>query len=118
MAKAEQAVVGKALAAAMCPENDVAPPTRARSASLASAIADLNVGDAPASKVMKLDPALTIEALTATKSQLSERLRNAVQSSVNQAKRRHNGAADFSIEISDLTTKSGMYLIALISRNA
>lgn len=117
MAKAEQVVVGKALAAAMCPETDVAPPTRARSASLASAIADLAVGGDPASKATKLDPALTIEEITATKSQLSERLRNAVQSSVNQAKRRVPGA-EFSIEINDLTTKSGMYLVALVSRNA
>lgn len=117
MAKAEQQVVSKALAAAMCPEGDVAPPTRARSSSLASAIADLNVGGDPASKVVALNPKLTIEEITASRASASERLRNTVQGSVNQAKRRVPGA-EYSIEISDLTTKSGMYLIALVSRNA
>lgn len=117
MAKAEQVVIGKAMVAAMSPETDVPPPSRARSASLASAIADLTVGGDPASKVAKCDPALTFERYTSQKSQLNERLRNTVQSSVNQAKRRVPGA-EYSIEINDLITKSGMYLVALVSRTA
>jgi hypothetical protein len=117
-AKQTPEVVGKALAAVMCAEPDVAVPARARSASFASAVADLKVGGDPAAKVVRIDQTMTIEAVTAEKPTLSEKLRNAVTSSVSQAKRRLGGTAEFSVEISDLSTKSGIYLIALVTRNA
>jgi hypothetical protein len=101
----------------MCPEPDVSKPARTRSASFSSVVADLLVGGDPAAKVMALNPNLTIEQLTAQKPELSEKLRNAVQSSVNQAKRRVPGS-QYSIEISDIALKSGVYLVAVVTRNA
>jgi hypothetical protein len=115
--KASEAAVSKVAAAVLCPESDVAQPTRARSASFASAVADLKVGGEPAAKTMRLDPAMTVADLATARPALSEKLRNTAQSSVSQAKRRVPGA-EFSIEICDLTAKSGMYLIALVSRTA
>jgi len=117
MATAKPETITKVATAMLCAEPDVAQPTRARSASFASVVADLNIGGDPAAKVMALNPRMTFEEFTAQKSQLSERLRNTAQSSVNQAKRRV-AASEYSIEICDLTTKSGVYLIALVSRNA
>lgn len=109
--------ITKVAAAMMCPESDVSKPARTRSASFASVVADLLVGGDPAAKAMALNPNMTIEQVAAQKPQLSERLRNSVQSSVNQAKRRVPGS-EYSIEISDITLKSGVYLIAVVSRNA
>jgi hypothetical protein len=104
-------------AAALCPEPDVVVPPRARSASFASAVADLKIGGDPAAKVMRMDPAMTVAELAAARSSLAEKLRNTAQSSVNQAKRRLPGT-EYSIEVCDLACKSGLYLIALVSRNA
>jgi hypothetical protein len=115
--KASDAALSKVATAVLCPEPDVAQPTRARSASFASAVADLKVNGEPAAKTMRLDPAMAVADLATARPALSEKLRNTAQSSVSQAKRRVPGA-EFSIEITDLAAKSGMYLIALVSRTA
>lgn len=117
MSSKQQAILSAALVAAMGPEADVAPPPRARSASFASAVADLNVGDQPAARVQQIDPSLPIGEAIALVSSLAEKLRNSVQSSVNQAKRRLPGS-EYSIEIADIKIKSGMYLLALVHRTA
>jgi hypothetical protein len=116
-AKPSEAALSKVATAIHCAESDVAQPSRARSASFASAVADLKIGGEPASKTMRLDPNMTVADLAAARPTLAEKLRNTAQSSVSQAKRRVPGA-EFSIEICDLTCKSGMYLIALVSRTA
>lgn len=120
MPAAKQAVPAttKVAAAMMCAEPDVAQPSRARSASFASAVSDLKVGGDPAAKVATVERGLTIEEAIASKPELSERLRNSVMSSVTQAKRKLGGKAEFSVEIIDITSKSGVYLIALVFRNA
>jgi hypothetical protein len=117
MSKNQQSVLQAALVGSMAPEGDVTPPPRARSASFASAVSDLNVGDQPAARVQQIDPTLPIGDAIAQVSALSEKLRNSVQSSVNQAKRRVPGS-EYSIEIADIKTKSGMYLLALVHRTA
>lgn len=114
---AKQQVLTAALVGAMSPEADVAPPARARSSSFASTVADLNVGDPPAAKVQLIDPTTPIGDALSGMSEMSERLRNSVTSSVSQAKRRLPGS-DFSVEITDIKTKSGMYLLALVHRTA
>jgi hypothetical protein len=110
-------VLNAALVSAMSPESDVPPPARARSASFASSVADLRMGDAPASKVMQIDRSLTIDAALEQMSETAERFRSSITSSVQQAKRRCPGA-EYSIEISDIKIKSGMYLLALVHRTA
>lgn len=117
MSKNQQSVLQAALVGSMAPEGDVAVPARARSASFASAVSDLNVGDQPAARVQQIDPMMTIRDAMADMSMMSEKLRNSVQSSVNQAKRRVPGS-EYSIEIADIKTKSGMYLLALVHRTA
>jgi hypothetical protein len=111
------AVVAKVLTAAMGVESDVAPPPRARSSSFASTVSDLNVGDPPASKVQMIDNTLTVADALAQMSDAGERLRNSVTSSVAQAKRKNVGA-EYSVEITDIKTKSGIYSLALIHRTA
>jgi hypothetical protein len=101
----------------MGPESDVAQPARVRSSSFASTVADLNVGDQPAARVQQIDPTMPVGDAIASVSELAEKLRNSVQSSVSQAKRRLPGS-DYSIEITDIKTKSGMYLLALVHRTA
>jgi hypothetical protein len=118
MNKRATETVAKALTAAMSPEPEVAQPQRARSASFASVVADLKVNGDPAAKVMRIDSGMTLEEFNTARPTLSEKLRNTAQSSVSQAKRRLGAGADFSIEISDLTAKSGLHLIALVSRLA
>jgi predicted RNA-binding protein with TRAM domain len=117
MSKNQQSVLQAALVGSMAPEGDVAVPARARSASFASAVSDLNVGDQPAARVQQIDPTLPIGEAIALAPSLSEKLRNSVQSSVNQAKRRVPGS-EYSVEITDIKTKSGMYLLALVHRTA
>lgn len=117
MSSKQQSVLSAALVAAMGPESDVTQPTRARSASFASAVADLNVGDQPAARVHQIDPSLPVGDAIASTPALAEKLRNSVQSSVNQAKRRVPGS-EYSVEITDIKTKSGMYLLALVHRTA
>lgn len=117
MSKNQQSVLQAALVGSMAPEGDVALPQRARSASFASMVADLNVGDQPAARVQQIDPSTPIGDAIASVSEMSEKLRNSVQSSVSQAKRRLPGS-DYSIEITDIKTKSGMYLLALVHRTA
>jgi predicted RNA-binding protein with TRAM domain len=111
------AVIAKALVGVMGVESDVAPPARARSSSFASTVSDLNVGDAPASKVQPIDNTLTVAEALAQMSDAGERLRNSVTSSVAQAKRKNPGA-EYSVEITDIKTKSGFYSLALIHRTA
>lgn len=110
-------VLNAALVGAMSPEADVLPPARARSSSFASTVADLNVGDPPASKVQLIDPTITIDDALKGMSEMSERLRGSVTSSVSQAKRKVPGS-EYSIEIMDIKGKSGMYLLALVHRTA
>jgi hypothetical protein len=116
MAKAE--VANKVAAAILCPEDQVQQPARARSSSFASVVADLKVGDHPAAKAIALNPTVTIEQTKALMPELSERLRNTVQSSVKQAKKRLGGTAEFSVEIVEVNTKSGLLLTAYVTRNA
>lgn len=102
--------------------DDVAVPTRARSHSFASMLADMKVGDAPAAKVMLVDDdfreqheiqqdAPLKEALSFAK----ERLRNNLASSISGAKRRIDGAA-YSVECGSLLMDSGVYVVALVTR--
>ena len=57
--------LSKIQAAALCPEPDVLIPSRARSASFASAVADLSIGGDPAIKAVRIDPAMSIEESSA-----------------------------------------------------
>lgn len=113
--KKQSEVLSAALVGAMAPEGDVTIPTRIRAYSFAASVTDLNVGDQPAAKVQLIDPATPIGDAINGVTALSDKLRNSVQSTVNQAKRRVPGA-EYSIEISDVMMKSGMYLLALVHR--
>ena len=117
MSKNQQSVLQAALVGSMAPEGDVALPQRARSASFASMVADLNVGDQPAARVQQVPDDLSVCDALAIMSTMSEKLRNSVQSSVNQAKRRVPGS-EYSIEITDIKMKSGLYVLALVHRTA
>jgi hypothetical protein len=117
MSSKQQSVLSAALVAAMGPESDVAQPPRARSSSFASMVADMNVGDQPVARVQQVPDDLSIGDALAIMSSMSEKLRNSVQSAVYQAKRRLPGS-DYSIEITDIKMKSGLYILALVHRIA
>lgn len=116
MSKNDQ-ILNAALVGAMSPEADVLPPARVRSASFASTVADMAPLDPPAARVQAIGTNVTIGDAIAGMSEASERLRNSVTSSVAQAKRRNPGN-EYSVEITPITTKSGMYLLALVHRTA
>lgn len=117
MSSKSQSVLTAALVGAMSPEADITLPPRARSSSFASTVADLNVGDQPAARVWQVPANLSIETALTNLTQFGEKLRNSVQSSVSQAKRRIKGA-EYSIEITDIKIKSGIYLLVLVHRTA
>lgn len=112
---AKQQILNAALVGAMSPESDIAAPPRSRVFSFSAAVADLEVGDMPASRVVKLDGELTLDEAMASITAVSEKLRNSLASAVSAAKRRNPGS-DFSIEITDIKIKSGLYLLALVHR--
>lgn len=114
---AKQQLLNAAMVGAMSPESDIATPPRARTYSFATAVTDMQMGDAPVSRVVQIDPDTSIADALTTMSEASEKLRNAVGSSVSSAKRRNPGA-DYSIEISDIKLKTGLYLLALVHRTA
>lgn len=114
---AKQQILNAALVGAMSPESDIAAPPRARVFSFSAAVADLEIGDAPASRVVKIDDDQSIADALAGLAGVSEKLRNNVGSAVSSAKRRNPGS-DFSIEITDIKIKSGLYLLALVHRTA
>lgn len=105
----------KVLVAAMGAESGVTLPPRTRSSSFASMVSDLEEGDAPAARTFRFPVDTPLEHALAGISDESERLRNAVTSSVAQAKRKNPGR-EFSIETTQLVTKSGLFVIALVTR--
>lgn len=114
---AKQQVLAAAIVGAMSPETDIAPPPRARAFSFNAAVADMEVGDMPAARVVQIDPTTTIGDAKAEMSAMADKLRNSVTSAVSSAKRRIPGS-DFSVEITEINIKSGMYLLALVHRTA
>lgn len=119
MTKTNKDIVSKVALAMADPVDDVPVPSRVRSSSFASMLCDLRIGDAPLARVLPLDPtdiALFTDmrdALNATK----DRLRNNVQSSINQAKRREEGAG-YSVECKEQLFDSGIFVVALVRRTA
>jgi hypothetical protein len=99
--------------------DDVLPPSRARSHSFASVLADMSVGDVPSCRALEVTINTTSENfdMKAALTEAKERLRNNVQSSVNQAKRRVDGAA-YSVECKELVSDNGLFIIALVRRTA
>jgi hypothetical protein len=99
--------------------DDVLPPSRARSHSFASVLADMKIGDTPSCRAMEVPMDTTQDGfdMKAALTEAKERLRNNVQSSVNQAKRRVEGAA-YSVECKELVADTGLYIIALVRRTA
>lgn len=110
-------ITTKALVAAMGAEANVAPPSRARSSSFASMVASLEVGDAPAVRAQQIPSTLTVIDAISKISEECERLRNNVTPSVAAAKRKIPGS-DFSVEVGHYVNKTGMYVLALITRIA
>lgn len=99
--------------------DDVLPPSRARSHSFASVLADMKVGDTPSCRALEVtvDTTQPNFDMKAALIEAKERCRNNVQSSVNQAKRRVEGAA-YSVECKELVADTGLYIIALVRRTA
>lgn len=112
---ARNQVLAAAIVGAMSPEVDIAPPPRVRAFSFNAAVADMQVGDMPVARVVQIDPATTIGDAMAEMSAQADKLRNNVTSAVSSAKRRNPGS-DYSVEITDIKIKSGLYLLALVHR--
>lgn len=91
--------------------------SRTQAGSFATMIAEMQVGDQPASRVAERDPGQSVDYTMATLKDGRDKLRNAVTSSVAQAKRRVPGA-EYSIEVFDAMAPSGIYIIALVWRIA
>lgn len=112
-----QQILGAALVGAMAPDTDIPVPSRARAFSFASAVASINVGDMPAARVVKIDNSLSVEEANASITSETDKLRSSVASAVNQAKRKNPNAA-YTIETETVLMRSGVYIIALVHRNA
>jgi hypothetical protein len=99
--------------------NDVAVPSRTRSSSFASMLVDQRVGDLPLARTMPVETADLTQYgdMKSALNELKDKLRNNVQSSINQAKRR-DGTAAFSVECKEQLFDSGIIIIALIRRVA
>jgi len=115
--KANAQTAHAVLTAMLGSEQGVTPPARNRSSSFASLVADLNVGDSPASRVIELAHTTSIGDAVEQLPALREKLRNSVTSAVSAARRRVPGS-DFSIEVGNLMMNSGMYVVALVRRTA
>lgn len=109
-------IASKALAGIMSAEAGVTPPRVARSSSFASVIADLRVGGDPASRAIQIDPSLSLEQAIAMIPELSAKLRNNVSPAVTRQTVRTG--AEFTTEVGTLTTRQGMYVVAVITRVA
>lgn len=97
-------------------ETDVAQPSRTHASSFASTLVSMSVGAAPACRAAHVDASAAptfADAVTLTK----ERLRDGVQSSINQAKRRLPGSA-YSIECVATLSLEGPVVIAMVRRTA
>lgn len=114
---AKQQLLNAALVGALSPESDIAAPPRSRVFSFSAAVADMEVGDMPVTRVVKIDDDQSVADALAGLAGVADKLRNSVGSAVTQAKRRIPGS-DFSIEINDIKIKSGLYLLALVHRTA
>jgi len=112
---AKQQVLAAAIVGAMSPESDIVAPPRTRAFSFNAAVADMQVGDMPAARVVQIDPTMAIGDALAEMSTQADKLRNSVTSATSQAKRRIPGS-DYSVEIADIKLKSGLYLLALVHR--
>lgn len=97
-------------------ETDVAVPSRVRAYSFASMLVDMHVGAPPACRAALVDATAAptfADAITSTK----ERLRDGVQSSINQAKRRNPGSS-YSIECVATVSLEGVTVVAMVRRTA
>lgn len=107
-------ISNKITAAMRTVEDDVSEPSRKRSSSMASVIADLEIGET-ASRAQRVDPTTTLTDYAEQYAELRESLRNNVAPSVRQAKARTGG--EYSIEIVDtLTQNRALFIIALVTR--
>lgn len=119
MTKLNKEILGKVAVAMADPVDDVPVPTRVRSSSFASMLCDLRIGDSPLARVLPVEVVDITQhgdmrdALNAAK----DRLRNNVQSSINQAKRREDGAG-YSVECKEQLFDSGVFVVALVRRTA
>lgn len=98
---------------------DVAIPSRTRSSSFASMLVDQRIGDAPLSRVLPVETADLTQYgdMKSALNELKDKLRNNVQSSINQARRRSEGAS-YSVECKEQLFDSGIIIVALIRRVA
>lgn len=110
--------VSKAVQAAMMnAESDVAPPARARASSFASAVFDLQPGDAPACRALDLDAVGTVADHMAQLAEYRDKLRNTLSSAVSQARRRDAGR-EFTIEVTTILTSRGITVVGMVRRTA
>lgn len=97
---------------------DVAKPARNRSSSFTSMLVDMPVGGQPLSRILQIDQTLTLaEVNKDLLSSQREALRNGVSSCISAAKRRSEGS-EYSTEVVELLTSSGVYIVAIVKRLA
>jgi len=119
MTKPQNSVASKVALAMGDIVGDVAVPSRTRSSSFASMLVDQRVGDLPVARTMPVETADLTQYgdLKSALIELKDKLRNNVQSSINQAKRRCEGAS-YSVECKEQLFDSGIVIVALIRRVA
>lgn len=107
-------IAERVAAAASTIEDDVTTPTRKRSASFTSVIADLDIGEI-AAKVQRVDQDFSFANYKLNGAEIRDALRNNLAGPVREAKKQTGGS--YSIEIVEQFTKlNGLLIIALITR--
>lgn len=97
-------------------DDGVPEPSRRRSSSFASVIADLEIGET-ASKAQRVEDDTTLAEFAEKSAAWREALRNTCATSMRQAKARTGG--EYSIEIADVMTQArSLFIVALITRTS
>lgn len=117
MTKARKAVIDQVAVALTGVEADVPVPSRERAYSFASALANMRVGDAPACRALPVDVQDYAADAHAALVNAKATLRNNVQASINQARRRVEGAG-YSVECVPVITDGGIAIVAFVRRTA
>jgi poly-gamma-glutamate capsule biosynthesis protein CapA/YwtB (metallophosphatase superfamily) len=113
---AKTPIAERVVAAAATVEDDVNTPTRKRSSSFTSVIADLAIGET-AAKALRVDEDHSFANYVENGAEIRDQVRNNLAGPVREAKKQTGG--DYTIEIIDSYTRSGaLFVIALITRKS
>lgn len=97
------------------PDEDVLVPEPARAPSFTAAVAALGLGET-ASKALRLNGKQPLEFALSSLAREKEALRNSVNSSVREARKR--SSSEYTVELTETITGKSLFILALVTRTA